>query len=65
MIGRSPETVRRWRRLGYMSPTATDSLTEEALWSPDDVRRMRLYVIASRSDRIARLKKFWRRSPAA
>jgi predicted site-specific integrase-resolvase len=61
LIGRSPETVRRWRRNGYIQPAAEDQLTDEALWSPENITAMRLFVVASRADRVQRLRKYWRR----
>lgn len=64
-VGRTPETLRRWRRNGWLRPASLDPLTGEYLWSERELDRMRLFVTLARADKISRLRKFWRRSPAA
>lgn len=56
LCGRSPATVRRWRRNGWIRPTTYAPITNEPLYGPEQLDRMRFFVVAVKADRTARLR---------
>lgn len=56
VCGRSPATVRRWRRHGWIRPTAYAPVTHEPLYGPEQLDRMRFFVVAVKADRTSRLR---------